>query len=163
MEQIKKISTKKYCYHVNVIAYAFYAGKGKAVVKKTYEISKIVGVSKRTLQFYDDEGVIQVERSENNHRLYDEKALKNLWEVMLYREMGIKLKEIKRILLMSEDEKKEFYKKYVKKTEDKIQELEERKKFISLIMVKGLPPMPEESVGVTYKSKIAELRKGVWL
>ena len=48
-------------------------GEREAVVKRTSEISKIVGVSKRTLQFYDDEGMIKVERSENNYRLYDEK------------------------------------------------------------------------------------------
>lgn len=142
-----------------MIEYALSVRKGKAVVKRTCEISKIVGVSKRTLQFYDDEGLIQVERSENNYRLYDEEALKKLWEVMLYKEMGMKLKEIKEILLMLEDERKEYYKKYIKNIQDRIQELEEQEKFISLIMVKGLPPMPDESAGVTYKKRIAELRK----
>lgn len=57
-----------------MIEYALSVRKGKAVVKRTCEISKIVGVSKHTLQFYDDEGLIQVERSENNYRLYDEEA-----------------------------------------------------------------------------------------
>ncbi len=137
--------------------------KGKAIVKKTCEISKIVGVSKRTLQFYDDEGMIYVERSENNYRLYDERTLKNLWEILIYKEMGMELKEIKKILLMPEGEKKIFYKKCIKKIEDKIQELEEQKRFIYLIISKGLPPMPEESVGITYKSKIIELKKGGWL
>lgn len=132
-------------------------------MKKTCEISKIVGVSKRTLQFYDDEGMIQVERSENNYRLYDYGTLRKLWEIMLYKEMGMELKEIKELLLMTEDGKKEFYKKYIQKTEDKIQDLEEQKEFISLIVDKGLPPIPEESNGVTYKSKIVELRKGGWL
>lgn len=53
--ETKKIFRKEYCYHVNVIVYALYAKKGKAVVISTREISKIVGVSKRTLQFYDKE------------------------------------------------------------------------------------------------------------
>lgn len=143
-----------------MIEYTLYAEKGKAVVKKTSEISKIVGVSKRALQFYDDEGMIKVKRSENNYRLYDEKALENLWEIMLYKEMGVELKEIKKILLMSEGEKKKIYKKYIKKIEDKIRELGEQKRLISLVMVKGLPPIPEENSGITYKCKIAELRKG---
>lgn len=158
MKQIKRIP-KGYCYHVNVIEYTLYAGKGKAVVKKTSEISKIVGVSKRALQFYDDEGMIKAERSENNYRLYDGRALENLWEILIYKEIGLELKEIKKILLMSEDEKKISYKKFVKQIEDKIQELEEQKRFISFIMVKGLPPVPEEDCGVTYKCKIAKLRK----
>lgn len=162
MQLIKKVSAKEYCYHVNVTEYAIYAEKGKTVMKKTCEISKIVGVSKRTLQFYDDEGMIQVERAENNYRLYDDKTLSDLWKIMIYKETGMELKEIKKLLLMSEDGKREFYNRYIKKIEYKIQELEEREKLIYLIMEKGLPPMPKESIGGTYKSKIAELRKEVW-
>lgn len=161
--ETKKIFRKEYCYHVNVIAYALYAEKGKAVVMRTCEISKIVGVSKRTLQFYDDEGMIQVERTENNHRLYDEGTLKSLWEIMLYKEAGMELKEIKKILLMSENEKKQFYKGYIEKIKGRIQELEERERFITLFMEKGLPLQPEESAGVTYKIRINELRKGACL
>ena len=42
-------------------------------MKKTNEVSKLAGVSRRTLQYYDDEGILVVKRSQNNHRLYDEK------------------------------------------------------------------------------------------
>lgn len=35
--------------------------KGKTVMKKTNEVSELVGVSKRTLQYYDDEGLISAE------------------------------------------------------------------------------------------------------
>ena len=72
-----------------MIGYALYAEKGKAVVKKTSEISRIAGISKRTLQFYDDEGVVKAERSGSNYRLYDERALGELWEVMIYKEAGM--------------------------------------------------------------------------
>ena len=80
-----------------MIGYARYAGKGKAVVKRTSEISRIAGISRRTLQFYDDEGVVKAERSENNYRLYGERALGELWEAMIYKEAGMELKEIKEI------------------------------------------------------------------
>lgn len=128
-------------------------------MKRTNEISKIVGISKRTLQFYDDEGIIKVKRSKHNHRLYDKKVLENLWEIMVYKEMGIGLKEIKQLLEMSEGEKKNYLKVYIKEIEEKIQELKERKEYVSLIMERGLPQIPEENSGVTYKSRIAELRK----
>ena len=163
MKQIVNVSEKEYCYHVSVIDYALYTGKGKAVVKKTSEISKIVGISKRTLQFYDDEGMIKVERSENNYRLYDERTLENLWEIMIYKEMGMKLGEIKQLLEMSENEKKGFYKAYIEQIEEKIKELESRKSFISLIIAKGLPEIPDENSDVTYKSRLAELREGWYL
>ena len=160
MKQIVNVSEKEYCYHVSVIDYALYAGKGKAEVKKTSEISKIVGISKRTLQFYDDEGMIKVGRSENNYRLYDERTLENLWEIMIYKEMGLKLGEIKQLLEMTENEKKGFYKAYIEQIEEKIKELERRKRFISLIIAKGLPQIPDENSDVTYKSRIAQLGVG---
>lgn len=159
MKQIVYISEKEYCYHVSVIDYALYTGKGKALVKRTSEISKIVGVSKRTLQFYDDEGMIKVQRSETNYRLYDERILENLWEIMIYKEMGLKLEEIKQLLGMPENEKKRFCKAHIRKIEEKISELEEQKRFSSLIVAQGLPQIPNKSSDITYKSRIAELRK----
>lgn len=128
-------------------------------MKRTSEISKIVGVSKRTLQFYDDEGMIEVDRSETNYRLYDESVLDTLWEIMIYKEMGLKLEEIKRLLRMSGNEKRRFCKAHMRKIEEKISELEEQKRFISFIVEKGLPQMPEENSDVTYKNRIAEIRK----
>lgn len=56
----------------------FYTERGKAVMKRTGEISKIVGVNKRTLQFYDNEGMIKLERTENNYCLYDKKSIRKL-------------------------------------------------------------------------------------
>lgn len=157
MKQIVNVSEKEYCYHVSVIDYALYTWKGKAVVKRTSEISKIVGVSKRTLQFYDDEGMIKAERSENNYRLYDERTLENLWAIMLYKAMGLKLGKIKQLLEMSENEKKAFYKMYIEQIEEKIKELERRKRFISFIITQGLPQIPDVNFDVTYKSRLAQL------
>lgn len=68
------------------------------VFKKIEEVSKLSGVSKRTLQYYDDEGILPVKRSKNNYRLYDDETMERLWEVLWYKEMGFNLKEIKLIL-----------------------------------------------------------------
>ena len=43
-------------------------------MKKVNEVSQLAGVSKRTLQFYDDEELLPAERSEGNYRLYDDAA-----------------------------------------------------------------------------------------
>ena len=47
-------------------------------MKKINEVSQLAGVSKRTLQYYDDQEVFVVKRTDNNHRLYDEQALQNV-------------------------------------------------------------------------------------
>ena len=102
------ISQKKYCYHVCVIGYALFAERGKAIIKKTNETSKLVGVSRRTLQYYDDEGILVAQRTENNHRVYDRKALENIWRILHYKEMGFELKEIKKLLQATDEEQKIF-------------------------------------------------------
>lgn len=68
------------------------------VFKKIEEVSKLSGVSKRTLQYYDDEGILPVKRSKNNYRLYDDETMERLWKILWYKEMGFDLREIKLIL-----------------------------------------------------------------
>lgn len=58
-------------------------------MKKVNEVSRLAGVSKRTLQFYDDEGLLPAQRSKDNYRLYDDAALERLWEILVYRAMGL--------------------------------------------------------------------------
>ena len=74
-------------------------------MKKVNEVSRLAGVSKRTLQFYDDEGLLPAQRSKDNYRLYDDAALERLWEILVYRAMGLDLKEIKDLLTLSEKQK----------------------------------------------------------
>ena len=103
-----------------MIAYAFYAERGKAVMKKTHEVRKLVGVSRRTLQYYDDERVIVAERSKNNYRLYDQKALDRIWEIMICKEMGFDLKEIKQLLIVSDNKKKELFRLCIETVKEQI-------------------------------------------
>lgn len=128
-------------------------------MKKTKEMSKLAGVSRRTLQYYDDEGLLITERTYDNHRLYDRQAMERIWEILVYKEMGFELKEIRKILTASEYEKKEYFMKLIKNLEEKINDLDGQVKFISMIMAQGFPQMPEESSGITYSRRIAELRK----
>lgn len=128
-------------------------------MKKTNEVSKLAGVSRRTLQFYDDEGMVKVKRSQNNYRLYDSKALEQLWQVLIYKEIGLELKEIKQLVQKSEVEQKKYLKLQMKKLEQEIWQLKEQKMFISSILTQGLPQLPEEEETLTYLEMIARLRE----
>lgn len=60
------------------------------------EISKITGISVRTLHYYDEIGLLKpTEKSEAGYRLYDDKALETLQQILFFREFDIPLKEIK--------------------------------------------------------------------
>lgn len=150
-----------YCCHVNVIEYVFDAEKGKAVMKKVNEVSRLAGVSRRTLQYYDDEGVIKVKRTKNNYRMYDQMALRKLWEFMIYKEMGWDLKCIKQILRMTEDKRDKCMYLKIRKNRNEILKLQQQNEFIMWIVENGMPSMPEESNDKTYLKQISLLKNSV--
>ena len=66
---------------------------------KISEISKITKVSVRTLQYYDKIGLLKPAIvKENGYRYYNEKSLKKLQLILLYKEIDIPLKTIKHLL-----------------------------------------------------------------
>ena len=63
------------------------------------EVSKLTGVSVRTLHHYDAIGLLKPTTvSEAGYRLYDDTALERLQQILLFRELEFPLKEIKSIL-----------------------------------------------------------------
>ena len=64
-----------------------------------HQVSQITGVSVRTLHHYDELGLLRpTQVTEAGYRLYDDAALQRLQSILLYRELGFPLKEIKTIL-----------------------------------------------------------------
>lgn len=60
------------------------------------DISNISGLTKRTIQYYDNEGVLKpAGRDENNRRFYTDKELSILEQIIFYRNIGFSLKQIK--------------------------------------------------------------------
>jgi len=63
------------------------------------EVSKLTGVSIRTLQYYDKIGLLKpTGYTESGYRLYDDTALEKLQQILLFRELEFPLKEIKEII-----------------------------------------------------------------
>lgn len=63
------------------------------------EISDLTGISVRTLHYYDEIGLLKpTKKSEAGYRLYDDKALEILQQILFFREFDISLKEIKTVM-----------------------------------------------------------------
>lgn len=63
------------------------------------EMSRISGVSVRTLHHYDRIGLLKpASITESGYRIYDESALQRLHTILLFRELEFSLRDIKRIL-----------------------------------------------------------------
>ena len=63
------------------------------------EISDLTGISIRTLHYYDKFGLLKpTAKSAASYRLYDDKALEILQQILFFRELDFPLKEIKGVL-----------------------------------------------------------------
>lgn len=75
------------------------------------EVSKITGISVRTLHYYDEIGLFKPTLvSEAGYWLYDDKALEILQQILFFREFDMPLKEIKAVLKNPDLDKNELLK-----------------------------------------------------
>ncbi|WP_394915875.1 MerR family transcriptional regulator [uncultured Robinsoniella sp.] len=79
------------------------------------QIAKLTGVSIRTLQYYDEIGLLKPsEVTLSGYRLYDDEALERLQQILFFKEMDFKLREIKEFVEEPGFDKIEAYKKQKK-------------------------------------------------
>ena len=98
---------------------------------------------------------------ERPYRLYDDATLERLWEILVYRAMGLDLKEIKYLLTLSEKQQKQYLEKKIRGLRQQIRQLNGQMEFISYVQQNGMLPVPteENTVEKTYMDHIAVLRK----
>ena len=74
-------------------------GHSTRTLWRVNEVSKLTGVSIRTLQYYDRIGLLHPAKyTEAGYRLYDDTALETLQQILLFRELEFPLKDIKEII-----------------------------------------------------------------
>ena len=72
------------------------------------EVSRITGVTIRTLRYYDRIGLLcPAARTEAGYRLYDDAALLKLQRILLLRELEIPLRDVLQLLTLSETAQRE--------------------------------------------------------
>lgn len=81
-------------------------------MKSVSEVNKLTGVSARTLQYYDEIGLLKPsELTSAGYRLYDEEALQKLQQILFFKELGFTLKEIREFLNHPDYDKIAMFKK----------------------------------------------------
>ena len=68
-------------------------------MKSISQGAKRTGVSRRTLQYYDEIGLLKPSKlTAAGYRMYDDNTLQILQQILFFKELGFPLKEIKEIL-----------------------------------------------------------------
>lgn len=68
-------------------------------MKTVKDVSRMTGISIRTLRYYDEIGLLKPAKlTDAGYRLYDSRALERLQEIMFFRELEIPLEDIKKIM-----------------------------------------------------------------
>lgn len=64
------------------------------------EIANLTGVTIRTLQYYDNIGLVPLDKeTTNGRRYYSESDLRKLQQVLFYKSLGLKIKDIKKLIV----------------------------------------------------------------
>lgn len=63
------------------------------------KLGQLAGVSTRTLRYYDEVGLLKPARiNSSGYRIYNQNQVDLLQQILFYRELGVSLEEIKKIL-----------------------------------------------------------------
>ena len=82
-------------------------------MKSVNEVSKLSGVSRRTLQYYDEIGLLPPSVVKGSgYRQYDDDNLRRLWSILFYKELGISLDEIRLLLENPKEMEKEIMRQH---------------------------------------------------
>lgn len=107
-----------------------------------HEVSKLAGVSVRTLQYYDKIGLLPPsEYTKAGYRLYDDGDLEKLQQILLFRELKFPLKDIKRIIDSPDFDKDKALEQQIDLLILKKKRLEELIKFARGIKLRGVSHM----------------------
>lgn len=132
-------------------------------MKKVDEVCKSIGVSKRTLHYYDEIGLLPpTEYTESGYRLYDDAAVEKLWEILLMREMGYSLMDIKMIMDDPDFDWRNSIEKRIEIMTKKMEQLEILIGYARMIKMTGVIPFNFEEYGDITFDEFIEVSKKTW-
>ena len=106
------------------------------------EVSKLTGVSVRSLHHYDAIGLLKPAKvTEAGYRLYGDDELKRLHNILMFRELQFPLKQIKAILDSSDFDQKEALAQQIKLLELQLEHTQELISFARRLQEEGVKEM----------------------
>lgn len=128
-----------------------------------HEVSKLAGVSVRTLQYYDKIGLLHPSAySDAGYRLYAESDLERLQQILLFRELEFPLKDIKKIMESPDFDRQKALDQQIALLKLKKDHLENLINFASGIKLLGIKYMDFSAFDTSRLDEYAEQAKAAW-
>lgn len=132
-------------------------------MKKVHEVCKSIGVSRRLLHYYDEIGLLSpTVKTESGYRLYDDMAVKKLWEILLLKELGYSLNDIKKKMDDTNFDLRESIGKQIEVLNKKKKRLENLIGYANIIKMTGIIPLNFEEYGDVTFEEFIENSKNTW-
>lgn len=127
------------------------------------EVSKLTGVSIRTLQYYDQIGLLKPAKlTEAGYRLYDDAALEKLQQILLFRELEFPLKDIKEIVSRSDFDKTKALEQQIELLELKKEHIENLLNMCKYLKVRGVRHLNFSAFDTSKLDEYAKKAKEQW-
>ena len=127
------------------------------------EVSKLAGVSIRTLQYYDKIGLLHpTGHTDAGYRLYDDTDLERLQHILLFRELEFPLKDIREILDSPGFDRSKAIKQQIELLKMKREHLDNLIKFAEKIKRTGVKNMDFKAFDKTKLEGYARKAKEEW-
>ncbi|XBQ96180.1 MerR family transcriptional regulator [Staphylococcus felis] len=126
------------------------------------DMMEITGVTKRTLHYYDEIGLLSSSKNKNNYRVYNQNDLVKLQKILLLKSMNFDIKSISKLLDLDNEMFIECIKKQSKILDDKIKRLKTTKIAIDKF-INGIPIIEIEELNHNINKqyqKEADMRYG---
>lgn len=96
-------------------------------MKTVKDVSRLTGVSVRALHHYDAIGLLKpTQVTDAGYRLYDESVLERLYMILVYRELGLSLKEISDVLDAPDYDRNRALEHQIRLMQERIDKLQNR-------------------------------------
>ena len=114
-------------------------------MKTVKEVSELTGVSIRALHHYDSMGLLKpAQVTKAGYRLYDSAALERLYMILVYRELGLSLKDIGDILDAPDFDRNQVLEHQIQLMQDKANKLQNRISLAKGMLMLGVKYMDFE-------------------
>jgi DNA-binding transcriptional MerR regulator len=125
-------------------------------MKKVHEVCKSIGVTRRTLHYYDEIGLLSpTVRTESGYRLYDDMAVEKLFKILLLSELGYSLNDIQEMMNNPDVDLRESIGNQIEILNKKKARLENLIGYANTIKLTGIIPLNFEEYGdITFEEFI---------